>query len=70
MNVYVVGRMGVYMQGIFGIYSTEEEARIRVSECLNLEPDEYHDFYIVKTTVDKGIFFDPSREGWIGAKLC
>jgi len=52
MEIYIVVRLGVYMQGIFGVYSSlklAKEAKVKAKE---LEPDDYHNFYIMQYTLD------------------
>jgi len=46
MKVYLVLRMGVYIQGIVGIYDTYIYARDAAFKAKEMETDSYHSFII------------------------
>ena len=51
-DVYIAVRMGIYMQGIIGVYTTLDLAKEACLEAKRDEPDDYHDFYVYKHEVD------------------
>lgn len=54
-HTYIVWREGVYMQGIFGIYTTLEDAIENATEFINNEPDDYHNFNITRAEIGKNL---------------
>ncbi len=57
--MYLVLKMGVYIQDICGIYSTFEKAFERAKQCKKLEEDDYHTFTICDTyDIDQNLFHD------------
>ena len=53
MICYVVEREGIYYQGIVGVFSTKEKAEKAAKKAEDNEPDDYHDFNILKCEIDK-----------------
>ena len=52
MEVYVVIKQGIYMQGIYGIFDKPEKAKEALLIALKNEKDDYHEFYIDKRTMN------------------
>lgn len=61
---YMVIRYGVYIQGIYGVYTSLKDAFAAKTEAKEKEPDEYHTFKIVSSTLDKREYID-TRENEI-----
>lgn len=53
MKLYIVVRSGVYLQGIYGIYDSIEKAKTAKVNAKSKENDNYHDFEIYETILDK-----------------
>jgi len=53
MNLYLVVRWGIYMQGIFGVYDSIEKAEEAKEIAISLEPDSYHNFTIEPFVLNK-----------------
>ena len=53
MKVFVIVRYGIYMQGIFGVYSTKDEALIAARLYISNEYDDYHAFEVIEYEMDK-----------------
>ena len=52
MGYFVVYRKGINMQGIYGIFTTEERAIDAMAQAKENEPDSYHDFGYVEKELD------------------
>lgn len=61
MKVWLVLRWGIYVQGIIGIYSSEQLAKEAAQRAKALEPDDYHSFEVTECAVDSDLL--PDREG-------
>lgn len=46
MQLFIVIKQGVYIQGIYGIYDNYADAEIALEEAEAKEPDNYHKFDI------------------------
>ena len=53
MKVFLLIRSGVYMQGVFGVYSTMLKAAKAKNKYIEEEEDDYHDFTIVEMYIDE-----------------
>ena len=53
MELYLVTRQGIYMQGIVGVFSTIEKAENAVKHAKAREFDGYHEFNIDLFHLDK-----------------
>lgn len=53
MEIFVVYKVGVYIQNCAGIYSTEEKAREEAKRLLLGEGDAHHDFEVVRYILDE-----------------
>lgn len=68
--MYFVTMEGVYIQGIYGIFETEQEARDYAVDLIRKEHDDYHSFCVNKfnegysyNTIDTYIRKDTLVEG-------
>jgi hypothetical protein len=52
MKLYLVVRVGVYDQGVFGCYTHLSSAERAVEYCFDHEKDGYHDFEIRDVELD------------------
>lgn len=57
-TMWIVVRRGVYMQGIVGVYSTNQKAQEALTEAKKLEPDKYHTFEINNVKIDAPAWSD------------
>ncbi len=46
MELFIVVRTGIYMQGIVGVYTSDDAARLAAERARVAEPDDYHDFEV------------------------
>ena len=53
MQVYVVWREGVYMQGIFSVCDSLESAILVAEDEFSKEEDNYHDFNVSKFNINR-----------------
>ena len=52
MKLYIVVMMGVYMQGIYGVYGSRLLAESAMEEAKQKETDDYHEFEIRETELN------------------
>lgn len=50
---FIVMRWGVYIQGVIGVFSTEEKAQAALEEARKAEYDRYHTFGVLPIEVDR-----------------
>ena len=55
--MFIVIRSGVYMQGIFGVYSCIENAEVAMKKAKSMEKDKYHEFEIEEVWLDKQKYY-------------
>lgn len=60
MEIYIVVRRAVYDHGIFGIYTSEENARKGMEVAQSYEQDNHHHFRIEKRILDEDLL----KENW------
>ena len=53
MELFTVTRTGVYAQGVFGIYGSQDLAQSAIDRALEIENDDYHRFVIHKFTLNQ-----------------
>ena len=58
MEIYVVLMEGVYLQGVIGVFRNGKEALHALNTAIIGEPDDYHDFFIVKGKIGKLLNLD------------
>ena len=53
MEIYLVIKRGVYIQGIFGVYNTRIKAEKAIKIAKKQENDDYHTFDIIQADMNK-----------------
>ena len=62
MKVYLVLKMGIYMQGIVGIYNTYEYAIDAAIKAKEMETDNYHSFVIYTQELNNYVLYSCKDE--------
>jgi len=62
MKVWVVERVGVYSQGVYGIFDTKGDALDALKEAKLKERDDYHRFFLNSRTLSKRGYDDETSE--------
>ena len=52
MKVFFVLRLGVYQQGVFGVFDELQKAVTHAHNSIFLEHDNYHDFFVYETEMN------------------
>lgn len=53
-DLFIVTKEGIYRHDIVGVYESEALAREAAERSVRAEPDDYHDFYVIATTLNGG----------------
>lgn len=66
MILYYVERVGVYSQGIYGIFDSEVKAELAMIKAARKERDDYHNFCITARELNKEGYenFIMSKDGY------
>ncbi len=62
--MYIVTRHGIYMQGVIGVYASQDLAESAVVRAKQLEPDTYHTFEIHEINPNRDVFIGVYGRGW------
>ena len=67
MEIYILIKMGVYINDIIGIFDDSENTKEIALTMIKNEPDDYHTFYVYKRTLnnidDEILLYEIYREG-------